>query len=141
LLDYAGEGKPGYMQGESFRENLREETPCDWRRSIYYRYWMNDDGAHHVPGLYGIRTDRYKLIYYYARPLGMKGAGDRMIEPEWELYDLSRDPAEMHNIYNDPANAELIKRLKEELLSLKDKYCDPDDKYPVMEELNRKYYW
>lgn len=140
FLDYAGESAPGYMQGESFRKNLQGRTPYDWRRSMYYRYWMNDDGAHHVPGLYGIRTDRYKLIYCYAQPLDMKGTGPRTLEPEWELYDMQKDPAEMYNIYNDPNYAGIIAQLKDELLLLKDKYGDRDDKYPLMEELNNRYW-
>lgn len=140
LLDYAGKKVPEYMQGESFRMNLQGKTPYNWRKSMYYRYWMNDDWHHHVPGNYGIRTDRYKLIYYYARSLGMSGAGKRIIDPEWELYDLQKDPHEMYNIYNEEGNQELIKRLKEELLLLKEKYGDIDDKYPVMEELNRNFW-
>ncbi|GAB6121515.1 sulfatase family protein [Dysgonomonas termitidis] len=140
FLDYAGIETPGYMQGESFRKNLQGKTTRDWRKSMYYRYWMNDDWHHHVPGNYGIRTDRYKLIYYYAQSLGMSGTGKKALKPEWELYDLQEDPAEMHNIYSDPANRELIKLLKEELLLLKEKYGDEDKNYPEMERLNEKYW-
>ena len=41
---------------------------------MYYRYWMHNGNDHHVPAHYGVRTERYKLIYYYGKPLGMKGA-------------------------------------------------------------------
>lgn len=44
---------------------------------------------HHVPPHYGIRTTRYKLIYYYGRPLGQPGALHRQTEPEWERFDLN----------------------------------------------------
>jgi len=141
FLDYAGIPTPSYMQGVSFRNNLIGKTPADWRKSIYYRYWMNDDGAHHVPAQYGIRTERYKLVYFYAKALGMSGSFQGYnLEPEWELYDLKNDPNEMHNIYKDPANKNLIAQLKKELLQLKEKYKDQDSKYPEMVELNKKYW-
>src|SRR5699024_12283568 len=43
--------------------------------------------AHNVPAHYGIRTDNYKLIYYYGDPLDVKGAIDKKTPPEWELFD------------------------------------------------------
>ncbi|MDR1121962.1 MAG: sulfatase [Dysgonamonadaceae bacterium] len=132
FLDYAGEQTSAWMQGESFRKNLTGKTPRNWRKSIYYRYWMHGDWWHNVPGNYGIRTERYKLILYYSQPLGMHGAKNETRPPEWELYDLKKDPSEMHNLYNDPKNARIIQKLKKELLKLKEKYDDTDDKYPVM---------
>lgn len=135
FLDYAGQKTPKEMQGESFRKNVAGHTPQDWRKAMYYRYWMHADPDHHVPANYGIRTDRYKLIFYYAQPLGMKGAKDAPLPPEWELYDLQTDPAEMHNIYNDPKNKDLIKELKTELLQLKKKYADEDTAYPQMKDI------
>ena len=141
FLDYAGITTPSYMQGESFRANLKGQTSATWRKSIYYRYWMNDDESHHVPANYGIRTERYKLIFYYAHALGMKGTNEYpSLKPEWELYDLQNDPSEMHNIYHDPKNKNLIAQLKKELLQLKEKYEDQDSKYPEMVEINKRYW-
>lgn len=142
FLDYAGEEKPKQMQGESFRKNLTGQTPKDWRKSIYYRYWMHGDNSHNTPANYGIRTDRYKLIFYYAQPLDMKGTRDTPKLPaQWELYDLEKDPAEMNNIYNDPANKKLIKSLKKELLRLKKYYGDEDSNYPEMKKIADACYW
>jgi len=140
FLDFAGAPRPSYMQGESFRANLRGQTPAGWRDSVYYRYWMNEDDNQNAPAHYGIRTERYKLVYYYALPLGMKGANKTALEPEWELYDLKNDPSEMRNIYNDPANKALIARLKAELSQLKEQYGDQDEKYPEMVELGKQYW-
>ena len=140
FLDYAGVAKPDYMQGESFRNNLKGQTPANWRKSMYYRYWMNNDGSHRVPAHYGIRTEQYKLVFYYSLTLEMKGANKSNLEPEWELYDLQNDPTEMRNIYKDPANKNLIAQLKKELLQLKEKYDDQDSKYPEMQELYKKYW-
>lgn len=141
FLDYAGVKKPDYMQGESFRKNLKGEKNKSWRKSMYYRYWMHGDGAHNATANYGIRTNRYKLIFYYARALGMEGTKETNLIPSWELYDVITDPAEMNNIYNDPANKKLIKDLKTELLRLKKQYKDEDSAYPGMKELADKYFW
>ncbi|MCG9133222.1 hypothetical protein J5I95_16225 [Candidatus Poribacteria bacterium] len=39
-----------------------------------------------IPAYYGVRTERYKLIYYYGEALGAGGAIDRATPPEWELF-------------------------------------------------------
>jgi arylsulfatase A-like enzyme len=114
FLDYAGLPAPVAFQGMSFRPLLRGETPSGWRASMYYRYWMHK--AHHnVYAHYGLRTHRYKLIYYYADALGQPGAIDESYEPEWELFDLENDPHELHNVYADPAYAAQARELKLEL--------------------------
>ncbi|MCD7795843.1 MAG: sulfatase [Alistipes sp.] len=118
LLDYAGAVRPDYMDGRSFRANLRGETPADWRQGVYYRYWMNFKG-YNIPAHYGIRTRRYKLIYYYGQTLGMSGSLDRPdYKPVWELYDLENDPAEMINCYGDPQYRDIVRELKEQLQAL-----------------------
>jgi arylsulfatase A-like enzyme len=115
FLGFAGAKAPAEMQGRSFVPNLEGHTPKDWRKSMYYRYWMHNTSDHHVPAHYGLRTDRWKLIYYYGKPLGMTGANPPDTEPDWELYDTKNDPREMHNLYRDPKYAGLIQKLKEEL--------------------------
>jgi len=125
FLDLAGVPIPSEFQGRSFRPLLQGSTPPDWREGMYYRYWMN--AAHHnVAAHYGIRTQKYKLIYYYYDGCGQLGAkdgccaGDGNIipldfEPEWELFDLEKDPQEMNNVVNDPTYAGVVEELKDEL--------------------------
>jgi arylsulfatase A-like enzyme len=115
LLDFAVRKAPADMQGRSFRANLKNRTPRDWRRSMYYRYWMHNDDDHHVPAHYGIRTHDHKLIYYYGKPLGMKGAHEPAADPEWEFFDLKKDPHEMVNRYSDRAYHGTVEKLKKEL--------------------------
>jgi hypothetical protein len=91
---------------------------------MYYRYWMHNDPDHHVPAHYGIRTREYKLIYYYGKPLGMRGAFDPPTPPEWEFYDLREDIREMKNRYTDPAYQGIIQKLKLELTKLQAQYGD-----------------
>ena len=74
---------------------------------------------HYVPAHYGIRTDRYKLIYYYGEALGTTGSVDEPKAPEWELFDLEKDPNEMCSVYDDPAYADIVTELTQELYRLK----------------------
>ncbi len=111
------------MQGDSFRPLLQGELPADWQTSMYYRYWMHL--AHHnVYAHYGVRTQRYKLIYYYADALGQLGAIDDPKEPEWELFDLEKDPYELNSVYHDPAYADVVAELTAELDRLQAKVKD-----------------
>ncbi len=117
FLDYAGQPAPQEMQGRSFRPLLQGHTPKDWRKAMYYRYWMHM-ADHGVPSHYGIRTLRYKLVYYYGKPLGAAGALPQETQPEWELFDLLKDPKEMNSLYGDPRYAKLQKQLTQEMYKL-----------------------
>lgn len=118
FLDYAGLAAPARFQGRSLRPLLRGEHPGDWRTSMYYRYWEHDDGVHHVWAHYGIRTQRWKLVRYYADGLGLLGTSDRRMPPEWELFDLQEDPRELHSRHDDPDHADTFARLRAELEAL-----------------------
>jgi len=115
FLDYAGLETPREMQSRSFRDNLRGQTPAAWRTSFYYRYFMHLQGGHHVTAHYGVRTERYKLIFYYAEEPGPQ---------EWELFDLEEDPMEMCSVCDDPDYAEVVAELKDELARLRSEVGD-----------------
>lgn len=119
FLDYAGVQVPNDMQGSSLRPLLRGETPANWQQSMYYRYWEHLSRPHRVGAHFGIRTDRYKLIFYYGTSLGATGAFDQNRSPEWELFDLEQDGQEMVNVYTVPKYAGVVKDLTEELFRLK----------------------
>jgi len=124
FLDYAGIDIPDFMQGTSLRPVMENKTPDNWQTSMYYRYWEHLSGPHLVGAHYGIRTQRYKLIYYYGESLGASNTRDEYREPEWELFDLETDPYELKNVYDDAAYAEIVTTLKEELYQLKEKVDD-----------------
>jgi arylsulfatase A-like enzyme len=126
FLDFAGQKAPPDMQGRSFRPILEGHTPRDWRQSMYYRYWMHL-ADHGVPAHYGVRTKQFKLIYYYGKALGSSGAIDRDTAPEWELFDIARDPHEMNNLYGDPKHERVVHELKAELTRLRKQYRDQDN--------------
>ncbi len=119
FLEIAGGKATKDMQGRSYKSILEGKTPPDWRTSLYYRYWMHLDGSHNVPAHYGIRTQRYTLIHFYGKALGMKGAKDKDLAPEWELYDNQKDPQQMRNVYADPDYAMVLRDLRVELDRLK----------------------
>jgi arylsulfatase A-like enzyme len=127
FLDLAGLDIPEAFQGTSIRPLLQGHSPDDWQTSLYYRYWMHK--AHHnVYAHYGVRTLRYKLIYYYSDAMGQPGAIDETYEPEWELFDLANDPYELHSVYDDPAYADIVEELKEEMHRLQAELGD--ERYP-----------
>ncbi len=114
LLELTGLDPPRDMQGHSFRSVLEGKDPTYRQTSFYYRYWMHK--AHHnVYAHYGVRTERYKLIYYYADPLGQMGSIGEREEPEWELFDLKEDPCELNNVYAKPEYSEIAAQMKIEL--------------------------
>ncbi|TBL75317.1 sulfatase [Paenibacillus thalictri] len=124
FLDYAGVEIPEEMQGSSLRPILKGELPEGWQTSVYYRYWMHLDEIHGVYSHYGVRTEKYKLIYYYGEALGASGTTDRSTPKEWELFDLEKDPHELNNVYNQPEYAGIVMELKTELDRLKTKLKD-----------------
>jgi arylsulfatase A-like enzyme len=124
LLDYAGVPAHARMQGRSFRPVASGHPVSDWRTQMYYRYWEHDDSFHHVWAHYGIRTERHKLIYYYADGLGLPNTSDQVFEPEWELFDLVSDPREMCSLHDDPAHAQLRADLEARLAAAQREVAD-----------------
>lgn len=122
LLDLAGLPAPEHMQGKSFVP-LLVSPDAEWDDTVYYRYWMHLR-AHEVPAHLGLRTNDYKLIFFYGKGLGAAGAVEEDTPQSWELYDLKNDPFEMKNVFDDPAyaqvKADMIAHLKLEKARVKD---------------------
>lgn len=66
------------------------------------------------------------VVYYYAEPCGQSGARDEPRPPEWELFDLERDPRELHSVYHEPRYADVARQLTEELRRLQTDLGDTD---------------
>ena len=135
FADFAGLEKPAFVQGESFRENLKGNTPGNWRKSMYYRYWMHEEKR---PSHFGIRNHRYKLIFFYSQPLHANGAEKIATEPAWEFFDLENDPHELNNRYDDPAYHSIISEMKTELMKLREQYGDTDANSEIMQNIFEK---
>ena len=95
LLDAAGVAVPDGMDGVSLQPLFRSGKARGWRTSLYYQYY-DYPAVGSVRAHYGIRTDRYKLIHWF----GPGADGDPDID-FWELYDLRKDPCEVHNVYEE----------------------------------------
>ena len=119
LLDVAGLPQPEDMQGESLVPLLTGDTAAWDRDAVYYHYYEYP-AVHMVKRHYGIVTEDYKLVHFY----------DDV--DEWELYDRKGDPQELTSVYADPAYAEVVDRLTEELKEMRAYYEDS-------EELDRHY--
>jgi arylsulfatase A-like enzyme len=121
FLEVAGVDIPADMQGRSLVPLLEGRTPADWRDQIYYHYWEYP-AWHMVRRHYGVRTQRYKLIYYYEID-------------EWELFDLESDPEELRSVYADSEHAEIVADLKERLAQMRaDLMVPEEDPVPYPEE-------
>jgi arylsulfatase A-like enzyme len=112
FLQAAGLPVPADMQGRSLLPVFSGRTPADWRSSMYYRYY-HDPGDHNTRAHYGVRTGTHKLIYFWKKD-------------QWELFDLTTDPFELHNLYGEPGHEQLTATLKAELLRLKQAVRDDD---------------
>ena len=116
FLDLAGLPIPASMQGRSLAALLRGESPADWRTSFYYRYY-HDPGHHNTAAHYGVRTATHKLIHYWKKDA-------------YEMFDLTRDPTEQHNLLYDakdaqrPEVAAKFAELKAEITRLQKEYKD-----------------
>ena len=112
FLELAGAKVPADMHGRSLLPLLKGEHPADWRTSLYYHFYEYP-AEHSVKRHYGVRTADYKLIHFY---------NDIDV---WELYDLRKDAAEMHNLYGQSGTEQVTEELKKELLRLQEQYDDP----------------
>ncbi|GAA4799338.1 sulfatase [Olivibacter ginsenosidimutans] len=98
FLDFAGIPTPHTFQGESWGP-LAEGKAIPWRKSFLYEYFYERN--FNTPTVVALRTENAKLVVYPG-------------QEEWaEMFDLTTDPNEKHNLYQD---------LKEIHLNEKDQY-------------------
>jgi arylsulfatase A-like enzyme len=111
LLAAAGVKPEKPMHGVSLLP-LFEAQPQPWQRDLYYHFYENP-GFHGVARHYGVRTERYKLVYYYQND-------------EWELFDLVTDPGDQVNLYGKPGYDEVTADLQQRLAKLRAQYQVPE---------------
>lgn len=110
ILDAAGVAIPQWMQGISLKSLISGKQTILTRKELYYHYYEYPID-HYVSPHVAVRGSRYKLIYFYKLN-------------EWEFYDMQKDPAEQVNLINSPAYQNEIKKSRQLLLKLRDKYDD-----------------
>ncbi|WP_026755322.1 sulfatase [Sediminibacter sp. Hel_I_10] len=110
FLDFAGVEIPKDMQGKSLKPLVTDEVDSeDFRDAIYYHYY-DFPAFHMVKKMYGVRTDRYKLVHVY----------DDI--DEWELYDLKEDPKEIYNLIDNESYDNIEAGLRSRLAELQGTY-------------------
>jgi len=96
ILDGSSAGMRDAALLESCRGTTGRNEPC---------YGFYRGSAPEVPAFWGLVTERFKYVRY--------------ITGEEELYDLSTDPAELHNLAGVAAFVEEVKKLRRELAGLR----------------------
>jgi arylsulfatase A-like enzyme len=107
LLELCGLPAPDGTHGRSWVALARGQDDPGWRRSFLYSYNYEVQFPY-TPNVRGVRGERWKYIRY---PAG-DGGPDRH---RAELFDLVEDPEERRNRIDDPACAEVISTLQQEL--------------------------
>jgi len=102
LTDLCGLPAPEGLEGTSFRPVL-EDLGRPWKEAVFSEAKRN--GAHGR----SVRTARYRFTEW--TPLDGNGP------PEFELYDVEKDPKEYDNLASTPAGIEIIHHLAETLES------------------------
>lgn len=102
VLQLAGLTPPGYMQGLSFLNLVKEGKSDNWRKQVFYEYFW-EYAFPQTPTCFGVRTDQYKYIFYH-------GIWDTN-----EFYDLMADPGETKNLIKSPEHQATIKQLQNEI--------------------------
>ena len=123
ILEAAQIEAPSDMQGESLIPLLLGNQE-EWTREAVYYHYYEYPGIHMVKRHYAIITQEYKLAHFYYDV------------DEWELYDRKNDPQEMKNVVNDPAYADVVVKLKKQLVELREQYGDSSE---LDQEILRKY--
>jgi arylsulfatase A-like enzyme len=100
FLDLAGLPVPAAMHGRSWKPLIEGKTEAAWRDSYFYCYFY--EKGFNAPLTTAVRTSEAKLIKYPGHD-------------EWtEVFDLKADPYEIKNLAQDPAYADLRKKLEAE---------------------------
>ncbi|MEM1226880.1 MAG: sulfatase/phosphatase domain-containing protein [Planctomycetota bacterium] len=110
FLDLAGADVPDEIQGRSLVPMLQDgcRPSSAWRDAIYYAYYENA-AVHNVPVHDGVRTDRYKLMYFPQNR-------------SWNLFDLQSDPKELTSVHDEASYAPVLAGLKQRYADLRQLY-------------------
>jgi N-sulfoglucosamine sulfohydrolase len=147
ILDWTGVKAPANLAGRSFLPILTEENPRGWDEvfashvchevTMYYPMRSIRTRTHHY-----IRNLAHKLDYPTAQDLfesptwqGVLKRGDRMLgkrsteqfthRPAEELYDLQKDPDELHNLAGGEEAGTVLADLRKRLKDWQERTGDP----------------
>jgi len=121
ILEWLGRPSPRQCDGYSLLSLCRGEDPPGWRREAHYEFDFRtyyDEAAEPPPcglsidqcGLSVIRDERYKYVHFSALPP--------------LFFDLSEDPAELHNRAADADCAARVLEYAQKLLSWRIRHAE-----------------
>ncbi|MGH3343391.1 MAG: sulfatase family protein [Carbonactinosporaceae bacterium] len=134
LAELAGAQPPPFVDGRSLVPLIQGERPDQWRRAVLFEHFdgqrilpadpdgdricKTTNGCIQPPRFTGMRTDRYTYVEY--------ATGAR------ELYDLRRDPHQLHNLAAtaDPALLRHLSRALHRLAGCRAGSCRVADRAP-----------
>jgi len=100
FLDIAHVARPAQMEGTSILPLAEGKVQAaDWKRDFVYEYYWEWNFPQ-TPTTFAIERDRVKYIQYHG------------IWDTEELYDLNKDPDEMHNLVDDATYDSLKQSLR-----------------------------
>jgi choline-sulfatase len=98
FLDAAGAPIPGHLDGKSLLNLVRGNTK-DWRPWIDLEHAMCYDQDHWT----ALTDGRFKYIYY-------------ALDGREQLFDLNKDPGELHNLAQEPAAEPTLKQWRQHMV-------------------------
>ncbi len=149
LLDYGkAAAKKGEVQGRSFRRAIKQKNPAGWDE-VYASHTFHEITMYYPMRV--VRDKKYKLIWNIAHDLPYPFAADlwesptwqrvyrqgmdamygpRTVEryihrPEFELFDIEKDPFEANNLADDPEFAGVLAAHKSKLREFQTDTQDP----------------
>jgi N-sulfoglucosamine sulfohydrolase len=150
ILDYAGVKVPASQKrhGHSFLPILEQAKPAGWDE-VFASHTFHEVTMYYPMRV--VRSGNFKLIWNIAYPLSYPFASDLWGSPTWqdtlqrgedyiygkrsvsayehrpqfELYDLAKDPDELHNLASDPANQDKLAELQQKLRQFQRRTGDP----------------
>lgn len=118
VLDYFDIEKPLYLTGSSLIPRLLGKESKDTKAFIEFtRYEIDHDGFGGYQPIRSVVDKRFKLVI--------------SLMTQDELYDMEKDPQEMHNLIDDPQYHDIRNELHDAILHWMDETRDP----------YRGYYW
>ncbi len=127
FLDAAGAPIPGNLDGKSLLDLVRGSTK-DWRPWIDLEHSMCYDQDHWT----ALTDGRFKYIYF-------------AYDGREQLFDMAKDPGELHNLAEEPAQESLLKEWRERMIQhlsergagirLRRKTGDPEEAIPLLTQL------
>lgn len=127
LLELIGATPPDFGDGASLKPFLEQASlpssgPENWRTAVHYEFDFREPNSTIIESIFGIRQDQCALSVirdHEAKYVHFAGGLPPL------FYDLSSDPAELHNRAEDPALASRILSYAQRLLSMQLEHTDP----------------